>query len=331
LKSSLQTIKNKIFKTDSIKSFNKLALEIFFYQYKYNSLYQKFVEQLSIDTKSITHFEQIPFLPVEFFKTHKILSGKSDYEITFLSSGTSNNQRSCHYISDLNIYEKSFTSDFNYFYGNVEDYVILALLPNYLEQKNSSLVYMVSNLIKNSKHKESGFYLKDINALAEQLKDLEKYNRKVLLLGVSYALLDLAENFEFEIPNTIIMETGGMKGRREELTREKLHEILKKSFGVKNIHSEYGMTELLSQAYSKGEGKFYCPPWMKILIRDINDPFSLVKNKKTGGINIIDFANINSCSFIATQDLGRINDDDSFEVIGRFDESDIRGCSLMIE
>jgi hypothetical protein len=239
-------------------------------------------------------------------------------------------QQSKHYVTDVNLYEQSFKKGFHSFYGNIEDYTILALLPSYLERKGSSLIFMVDNLIKGSKKTESGFYLHNLKELADKLKLLDKANRKVLLIGVTYALLDLIELDKFDLKNTIVMETGGMKGRRKEMIREELHQVLCNGFGVKLIHSEYGMTELLSQAYSKGNGIFECPPWMKILIRDTEDPFTFLPNEKSGGINVIDLANINSCSFIATQDLGKTYQNNTFEVLGRFDNSDIRGCNLMV-
>ena len=238
--------------------------------------------------------------------------------------------QSKHLVTDLNVYEESYLKGFEHFYGNIEDYTILALLPSYLERDGSSLIYMVDDLIKKSKKSKSGFYLHNLDELAKNLVDLDKKGEKVLLIGVSFALLDLIEKHKFKLQNTIIMETGGMKGRRKELIREELHAILCEGFGVSQIHSEYGMTELLSQAYSKGNGIFECPPWVKILIRDTEDPLTLLPKGKSGGINVIDLANVNSCSFIATQDLGKKHPDNSFEIIGRFDNSDIRGCNLMV-
>jgi hypothetical protein len=232
-----------------------------------------------------------------------------------------------HYVADLSLYEKSFLAGFNLFYGNPEQFIILALLPSYLERKDSSLVFMAEKLIKLSKHSSSGFYLQNYRALVEMLSGSS--GQKVFLIGVTYALLELAEKFRIPDINGIVMETGGMKGRRKEIIREELHTILRQGFHVAKIHSEYGMTELLSQAYSKGNGIFKTPPWMKVLIRDTNDPKSLLGDHRTGGINIIDLANIYSCSFIATQDLGKTHTDGSFEVLGRFDNSDIRGCNLM--
>lgn len=326
--------------------FNDAALEVFHYQYNNNPLYKRFADSLSYDVSKIKHYSEIPFLPIEFFKTHTVLTGIAPVTHTFKSSGTTGAVSSSHFITDISVYEKGFKKAFELFYGNVADYCILALLPSYLERENSSLVYMVSNLIKESKNISSGFYLNDLSKLSDVLAKLNNNslpplrqaqgdsfkmgNTKVMLIGVSFALLELAERFPQPLKNIIIMETGGMKGRRKELVREEFHSVLCNAFRLKSIHSEYGMTELLSQAYSKGEGKFFTPPWMKILIRDTDDSLSFIGNNKTGGINIIDLANINSCAFIATQDLGKTNSDDSFEVIGRFDNSDIRGCNLMV-
>jgi len=258
-----------------------------------------------------------------------VVSVTNELQIIFTSSGTTGTQVSKHFVPNLKLYEESFNRTFEQFYGPIEDYVVLGLLPSYLEREGSSLIYMVNHFIQNSKYPESGFYLNQWDKLAEKLNVLDQSGKKVLLIGVSFALLDLVENHQFSLKNTIIMETGGMKGRRKELIRTELHDQLKKGFGVSKIHSEYGMTELLSQAYSKGDGIFKCPSWMKVLIRDTEDPLTII-NHQTGGINIIDLANIKSCSFIATQDLGKVNNDGSFEILGRFDSSDIRGCNLMV-
>ncbi|MGV6845268.1 MAG: LuxE/PaaK family acyltransferase [Lutibacter sp.] len=323
-------IKNDIFNITNDADFEKVSLKIFRFQAENNGIYKRFLKHLKIDVEAVNSIRKIPFLPIEFFKSFTILSSNKKTETIFLSSGTTSMNRSRHFITDLNIYEQSFLKGFNQFYGNIKNYTVLALLPSYLERKGSSLIYMVNKLIKDSGKVESGFYLNNIDELAQILNKLDKKGEKVLLIGVSFALLDLVEKHQFNLKNTIIMETGGMKGRRKELIREELHTTLKKGFGVKTIHSEYGMTELLSQAYSKGEGVFNTPPWMKILIRDTEDALTLLPNGKTGGINIIDLANINSCSFIATQDLGKIINNKSFEVLGRFDYSDIRGCNLLI-
>jgi len=307
-----------------------LALQVFNYQFNHNKVYRSFCDLLYVHPSDVKHINQIPFLPIQFFKTHEVLSSQNPIEQTFSSSGTTGSITSKHYVTDLDIYKQSFRKGFQSFYGNTEDYVILALLPSYLERDGSSLIYMVNDMITQSKHPESGFYLDDLDALYKTLNKLDQSHKKVLLIGVSFALLDLVERYQFDLKNTIIMETGGMKGRRKELVRAELHQILKLGFGVKNIHSEYGMTELLSQAYSNGNGIFNSPKWMKVLTRDTEDALSIQHPGKTGGINIIDLANVNSCSFIATQDLGKVLNDGSFEVVGRFDNSDIRGCNLMV-
>lgn len=318
-----------IFKIQSENDFEAVALEVFRFQFENNTVYRSYCDLLYKHPADITKIVDIPFLPIEFFKTKKLLSTANKPQIIFTSSGTTGSQVSKHFVTDLKVYEESFTRGFENFYGPVEDFVVLGLLPSYLEREGASLIYMVNHFIQKSNHPESGFYLNQWETLAEMLNTLDQYGKKVLLIGVSFALLDLVENHQFSLKNTIVMETGGMKGRRKELVRNELHEILKKGFGVSNIHSEYGMTELLSQAYSKGDGIFNCPPWMKVLTRDTEDPLSLVENQ-TGGINIIDLANVNSCSFIATQDLGKVSNYGSFEVLGRFDNSDIRGCNLMV-
>ena len=323
-------LKNKIFNINNSEKFKSIALEVFKLQATENSVYREFISYLNIDVNQVRELDQIPFLPIQFFKSHKILADNKPVQDVFLSSGTTGTNQSKHYVTDLKIYEESYSKAFEYFYGNIEDYVVLGLLPSYLERNGSSLIYMVDDLIKKSKHPESGFYLNDHDKLVENIIRLENRKQKILLIGVSFALLDLLDDYNLDLSYTTIMETGGMKGRRKELIREELHSEFTQGFGVDAIHSEYGMTELLSQAYSKGNGIFNCPPWMKVLTRDTEDPFSYLSDGKSGGINVIDLANINSCSFIATQDLGRIYSDDSFEVIGRFDHSDIRGCNLMV-
>ena len=319
-----------IFNISSEADFNKKALELFKFQFEENPVYRSFCDLLYKHPSDVQKLEDIPFLPIEFFKTHKVISSKKDIQQTFTSSGTTGNVVSQHHVADLDIYKKSFQKGFAHFYGNIEDYTVLALLPSYLEREGSSLVYMVEDMIQESKHPKSGFYLNNLDALKQTLLELETSRQKTLLIGVSYALLDLVEFHQFELKHTIIMETGGMKGRRKELIKSELHAILKKGFGVNTIHSEYGMTELLSQAYSKGNGLFSTPPWMKVLVRDPEDALTILEEKKSGGINIIDLANINSCAFIATQDLGKIHTNGTFEVLGRFDQSDIRGCNLMV-
>lgn len=321
---------NAIFNIKSQTEFEDLALQIFKFQFENNRVYRSFCDLLHKHPSEVKTIKDIPFLPIQFFKTREILSSKDAIKTTFTSSGTSGNETSKHHVTDLNIYQQSFTKGFEQFYGNIEDYVILGLLPSYLEREGSSLIYMVDSMIKTSKHPESGFYLNNLSELKDILMKLDSKGKKVLLIGVSFALLDLVETYQFNLKNTVVMETGGMKGRRKELIRTELHNVLKKGFGIEHIHSEYGMTELLSQAYSKGNGVFNYPPWMTILTRDTEDALTIQEFGKAGGLNIIDLANINSCSFIATQDLGRVHSDNSFEVIGRFDNSDIRGCNLMV-
>jgi phenylacetate-coenzyme A ligase PaaK-like adenylate-forming protein len=322
-------ISKRIFEIEDSSAFNELALQIFHHQYENNLVYRQFADLLGIRKNEVDFIEKIPYLPVELFKSHKIITGTGNPETVFISSATTGLVPSSHFVSDIGVYEKSFLKCFEQFYGAVDQYCILALLPSYLERSGSSLVFMADKLIRLSGHQDSGFYLYENEKLIQLLRKLEEQGQKTILLGVSFALADLAEQANLKLNTTIVIETGGMKGRRKEMVREELHEILKSCFGVKDVHSEYGMTELLSQAYSHGNGIFKCPPWMKVLIRDSNDPLSLIGDEKTGGINIIDLANINSCSFISVQDLGKTHFDGTFEVLGRFDASDIRGCNLM--
>lgn len=321
--------KKDIFSLTEIE-FEAKALAVFRFQAKVNRVYREFLRHLDISPERILKIEDIPFLPVELFKSQKVTSLDILPVHYFESSGTTNETRSRHYVSDLAFYEAVALQTFRKFYGPPEQYCFLFLLPSYLERKNASLVYMCNTLLKSGKE-GGGFYLNEFDVLKSKLTKNELNNIPTILLGVSFALLDFAEFTSMELKNTIIIETGGMKGRRVEITRAALHEQLNKNFNTKNIHSEYGMTELLSMAYSKGSGKFTTPPWMKILIRDPEDPFTILENGKSGCINIIDLANIDSCSFIATQDIGKINPDNSFEVLGRFDHSEVRGCNLMVE
>lgn len=323
-------MKDIIFNINNSKNFNEVALTIFKHQFKNNKVYRSFCDLLYIHPSDVIEIKDIPFLPIQFFKSKKILSSLDEIVETFLSSGTTGSQTSKHFVTDISLYEKSYLKGFHHFYGNIKEYTVLALLPNYLERKGSSLVYMVNDLIEKSNQPKSGFYLNNLDELAKKLINLDKKGQKVLLIGVSFALLDLIEKHKFSLNNTIVMETGGMKGRRKELIRYELHSLLQDGFGVSEIHSEYGMTELLSQAYSNGNGVFACPPWMKILTRDTEDALTIQQPNKTGGINVIDLANYNSCSFIATQDLGKVHENGTFEIIGRFDNSDIRGCNLMV-
>ena len=319
---------DKIFDIKSEEDFKNICFEIFNFQMDYNPIYSAYSE-IILKGKDPNKLTDIPFLPISFFKEEQIICQGQKIEEIFLSSGTSGNQ-SKHLVSDLSIYKKSFRKAFELFYGDIKDYCILSLLPNYREREGSSLIYMVDNLIKNSQYTESGFYLNDYQKLSQTLSKLEKEKKKTILFGVSYALLDLAKQFPQKLNSTIIIETGGTKGKRKEYLKEELHKILKNSFNLRTIHSEYGMTELLSQSYSKGNGIFKSPPWKKIFIRDVNDPLSFVEKEKTGGINVIDLANLYSCPFIATQDLGKLYEDGSFSVLGRFDNSDVRGCNLLI-
>ena len=320
---------NQIFNINSEQDFEKLALEIFDFQMENNPIYSAYAA-IILKGEDPTNIYEIPFLPIEFFKNQQLICNRLKIEEIFLSSGTTGDQ-SRHLVSDLSIYQKSFTKSFELFYGEITDYCILSLLPNYREREGSSLIYMVDELIRKSEHEKSGFYLNDYDGLSETIAELEKKKQKTILIGVSYALLDLAENFPQILEYTTIIETGGTKGKRKEFLKEELHKILKNSFGLQNIHSEYGMTELLSQSYSRGKGIFKSPPWKKVLIRDTNDPLSIIGEHKTGGINIIDLANIYSCPFIATKDLGKTYDDGCFSVLGRFDNSDVRGCNLLVE
>ncbi|UAY53680.1 acyl transferase [Ferruginibacter albus] len=309
-----------------------MALEVFQFQYFNNELYQRYCDTFNIEINKITSVEQIPFLPISFFKTHEVTTTAFEPEAIFESSGTTQTINSKHFIKNNNLYKESFSHTFQLFYGKPDDYCILALLPSYLERNNSSLVVMADSLIKASKHPRSGFYLNELNELRTTLLDLERQHQKTILIGVTFALLDFAEKYSMPLSNTVIIETGGMKGRREELTRREVHTILKNSFGVSQIHSEYGMTELLSQAYALNNGIFNCPPWMKVLIRDEDDPLAIHSSTNKpfkGAVNIIDLANIYSCSFIATDDAGQLFPDNSFEILGRLDNSDIRGCSLL--
>jgi len=321
---------DSIFTIRTATEFDRMALSVFRMQYAQNPVYREFCSYLGKKPEDVLRPMDIPFLPIGFFKSKKIIFEGKDSEIVFTSSGTTGTLPSQHFVSDIKVYEKSFRTAFTHFYGNISQYCVLALLPSYLEREGSSLIYMVDDLIQKSGHPKSGFYLNDLKGLSNQLVELEAKGTKTLLVGVSFALLDLAENHPLPLKHTVIMETGGMKGRRKELIRDELHQILKSGFGVERIHSEYGMTELLSQAYSQGNGRFETPPWMKVLIRDTEDPLTYRPTGKTGGIDIIDLANLNSCAFIATQDLGRLHPDGNFEILGRFDQSDVRGCNLMV-
>jgi hypothetical protein len=323
--------KDRVFKISNASDFKKIAFEVFDYQYKNIDVYRQYVDLYCPSKPAFKTVEEIPFLPIDFFKSHKIIENNTKEECVFGSSSTSGIGQSYHFVRDLSVYEKSFMTGINLFYEEISKYCVLALLPSYLERKDSSLIYMVQRLINSSRYKESKFYLNNLDELNEQLNLFKVKKQKTILIGVSFALLDFAEKYQCDFPGLIVMETGGMKGKRKEMVREELHTFLKERFNVNSIHSEYGMTELLSQAYSKGSGIFYCPSWMKVLARDPNDPGSVISENKKGCLNIIDLANFNSCSFIATDDYGLVNTDGSFEVLGRVDNSDIRGCNLKME
>lgn len=320
-----------IFSIRNEEEFSKAALNIFRHQAANCLPYGQFIANLNIDPEQVKDVQHIPYLPISFFKSHKIVSNTDEEEIIFSSSGTTGMVQSRHFVTDLKLYDQSFNQAFEQFYGKVQDTCLLALLPSYLERDGSSLIYMVDALLKQSKHPDSGYFLHNHEDLYHKLTALKNAGQQTILIGVTYALLDFLEQYQLDFPELIVMETGGMKGKRKEMVREELHEILERGFGVNAIHSEYGMTELLSQAYSSGNGIFDCPNWMRIVLRDTNDPLTLLNADQTGGINVIDLANINSCSFIATQDLGRLLPGGSFEVLGRFDNADIRGCNLLVQ
>jgi len=325
------TLTKEIFSIQSEAEFSNVAIRVFQHQAVNCSVYKAYINNLGINPEAVTSVDNIPFLPISFFKTQTVLSDQREPVITFSSSGTTGMVQSRHLVTDVSLYEQSFNKAFQQFYGAPKDICILALLPSYQEREGSSLIYMVDALIAQSEHPDSGYFLYNLDDLHAKLKALKASGQKTLLIGVTYALLDFVEAHQVDFPELIVMETGGMKGKRKEMVREELHTILQAGFGVPHIHSEYGMTELLSQAYSAGNGIFNCPPWMKIRLRDTNDPLSSPESGKSGGINVIDLANLNSCAFIATQDLGRIYEDESFEVLGRFDNSDIRGCNLLVQ
>ncbi len=322
---------NKILNISSSQEFEKYSIKIFNYQFEKNIIYREFCRLTGKNPSNIRSSFEIPFLPIQFFKTHKIISSNQPIKKTFYSSGSTKNNLSKHHIIDLKLYEDCFLKIFMDFYGSPSQYNIIALLPTYLENKNSSLIYMVNKLIEKSENKHSEFYLDNYKKLKEKLLYLEEGDKKTILFGVSYALLNLIDFYKFKLKKTIIIETGGMKGKRKELIKSELHQMLKIGFGVKNINSEYGMTELISQAYSIHNEKFKSPPWMKIYIRESEDPMKIKTDNKSGGINIIDLANYNSCSFIATDDLGKLDKNGNFEILGRLDNSDQRGCNLLID
>ena len=323
-------LEDKIFDIQT-HGFEPLALELFRIQSKENQLYRSFIQALKIDPQKVNDVASIPYLPVSFFKSHDVVTGDFKAETVFESSGTTQTGNSRHFLKSVNLYQRSFTKAFELFYGSPKQWCVIGLLPSYLERKNSSLVMMVNDLIAMSAHPESGFYLYEHEKLAEVLQKNEAAKQKTMLIGVTFALLDFAQIFRFPLKYTTVMETGGMKGRRKEITRPEVHQVLKDAWHLASVHSEYGMTELLTQAYSFGDGLFRCPPWMKIILRDEDDPLTVKQSTKNGLVNVIDLANIYSCAFIATDDIGKLHSDGSFEVIGRMDSSDVRGCSLMYQ
>lgn len=321
---------HRVLKVKSEEEFKSLSLDVFHYQYNNCKIYQKFCQHFDKSPDNVDSLKNIPFLPIEFFKNAQVLSSQQLVQKVFSSSGTTSQQPSKHHITDVELYQKNFCQIFQSQYGPIEDYAILALLPSYLEREGSSLIYMVNHLIRKTRHPKSGFFLDDFESLKQTIQHLESKKQKTILIGVSFALLDFVEKFKMNLKYTTVMETGGMKGRRKEITRDELHKKLSKGFGIKNVHSEYGMTELLSQAYSKADGIFELPSTMKVFIRDPEDPLNIFEDyEKTGGLNIIDLANINSCSFIATQDLGQSVKKNKLKIMGRFDYSDVRGCNLL--
>jgi len=324
----LNSLIDKIFSVTDL-TFEEVALEVFRYQYEQVEIYRLYCDSLKQNPSTVSSVADIPFLPIEFFKSHSVISSEKAVQEIFESSGTTGQISSKHPVADLSLYEKSFEKCFEQFYGDVSEYVILALLPSYLERDKSSLVHMAKKLIEQSNQNASGFFLNDFEKLYDWLDVLRNGKRKVILLGVTFALLDFSDKYKIDFPDLIVMETGGMKGKREELTREEVHIQLRTAFDVTQIHSEYGMTELLSQAYSKGNGVFNTPPWMKIFVRDMYDPLVLQKANTAGNVNVVDLANLYSCSFVATGDLGRVNANGSFEILGRMDNAEIRGCNLM--
>jgi hypothetical protein len=324
-------IRQRIFEIENEDDFGQVALDVFRFQAEHSSVYKQYISYLGLSAGDVTHYRDIPFLPIQFFKTQEVIVSDHDTELSFHSSGTTGMQASRHLVHDLSWYEESYRKAFELFYGDVSGMAILALLPSYLEREGSSLIYMIDDLIQQSQQPESDYFLYDHQRLYDTLIQLRQKKTRTVLIGVTYALLDFVEVYQLDFPELIVMETGGMKGKRKEMVREELHTILKSGFGVPSIHSEYGMTELLSQGYSYGNGIFHTPPWMQILIRDTNDPLTILDDAKTGAINVIDLANYYSCSFIATQDLGKYHEDGGFEVLGRFDNADIRGCNLLVQ
>lgn len=324
----LKSSKVNLFSINAV-NFEENALRLFKFQAKNNLVYKQYINHLQVNVNSVDSIFKIPFMPIEFFKHHTIKTMDWEPIAVFESSGTTGQVKSKHFIEDLDYYHQVTEYIFKLFYGDLGNYHFLALLPSYMERENSSLVVMVKNFMEKSDSRYSGFFLNDYTVLIDKIELARQNGKKIILIGVSFALLELAELSSLDLNNVIVMETGGMKGRRTELTREELHDVLKEKFNLTHIHSEYGMTELLSQAYATSEGNFNCPPWMKVIIRNINDPFEMGNQIRSGGVNVIDLANVQSCAFIETQDLGSYQSDDSFKILGRFDNSDIRGCNLL--
>lgn len=325
----METLTDHIFHLSSEADFEATALQVFGFQYENNTVYRTYCQHIGKSIENVQTLSDTPFLPISFFKTHDVKTGDFEPELIFRSSGTTGMERSRHLIKDAALYRKSLIESFRHFYGNPSDYVFLALLPNYIEQKNSSLIYMMEELMRESGAKENGYYLYNHEDMYQKLIQLRDSQQKTILWGVTFALLDFAEKYTMDFPQLIVFETGGMKGRRKEMVKEELYDILRKAFGVTDIHSEYGMCELLSQAYSKGGNVFATPPWMQLRLRSEKDPFDGRNQMATGVINIIDLANLHSCAFIATEDLGRRHPD-GIEILGRMDHSQTRGCSLMV-
>lgn len=331
---SASRFRQRLFSNNN-ENFEVLALTLFKHQYRTNTIYQQYVDTLGVRASEIHHARDIPFLPIQFFRTHQVCSGTFRPELVFESSGTTLSVPSRHYVRDASLYEESFLQGFRLFYGQPDDWVILGLLPSYLERQHSSLVHMVDRLIRESGQVESGFYLHDREALYRRLMALEETGRRTLLIGVTFALLDFADQYRMDLRHTVVMETGGMKGRREEWTKQQVRDRLRERLGVTELHAEYGMTELLSQAYAGSQGRYRCPPWMRVDLREENDPLAMLPVPVGGAtsrglINVTDLANMHSCAFIATEDIGQCYEDGSFEVLGRLDHSALRGCSLMV-
>ena len=323
-------IQNNLFQNYTVEEFLEKSLEIFNFQYQNNAIYRQFCDGVKKTPSQVNTLPEIPFMPISFFKHHAVKTGDFNEVVVFESSGTVSEYASKHYVKDLELYKTSFLKSFEHFYGALQNYQILPLLPSYLERSGSSLIYMIDTMMQCSGQTDCSYYLYNHEDLFQRLQVLKTSSKKTILFGVSFALLDFAEHYTLDFPELIVFETGGMKGRRQELLKSELHERLKQAFRVPQIHSEYGMTELLSQSYSAGENLFFSPPWQKILIRDQRNPLHVLSTDLRGGINVIDFANLYSCSFIATEDLGITYPDNSFEILGRIDRAEMRGCNLMV-